>query len=437
MRNTRVKIAVAVAKEDVAGWPGINWPYEKELKRIMDVVRSMNTDIDFTLTYYTDKSEAEADYEEDLKKYDGVLVLVMTCWTGVELFYAQQAAEGIPTIVADIPFYGSGSVLMKLSPMLREKKYPVPLLATTDYREIGQVVRCFDVIHKMKEVRILVISDRDVSNRQVGFDKQWGCEFINCTAEELNRLYEKADSSEAEKVADRWIEEAVHVVEPTRDEIVKSARLHIAIRDMMAAHNCQAVTLDCLSISYANKYLNGQKMYPCLSHYEMLKNGTVAVCEADPHSTVSSLLTLYLTGRQGFVSDPVVDTSCDQITYAHCVACTKIFGCKDARTCSFNIRSHAEDLQGASVQVNFPAGEKLTTIQTFSDGTASIHSAVSLGNNTREEGCRSKLLAKANAEKLLENWSPNWHHVTVFGDYRKLFGYLYKMKGIRVIEEDK
>ena len=40
-------------------------------------------------------------------------------------------------------------------------------------------------------------------------------------------------------------------------------------------------------------------------------------------------------------------------------------------------------------------------------------------------------------EKLLEQWAPSWHHVTVYGDYRKLFGYLFKMKGIKVLEEDK
>ena len=114
-----------------------------------------------------------------------------------------------------------------------------------------------------------------------------------------------------------------------------------------------------------------------------------------------------------------------------------MYGFHDTRTCRYNIRSHAEDKRGASVQVIFPAGEKLTTIQSFPDSTASIHTSIAVGNCGLEEGCRSKLVASANAEKLLEQWSPSWHHVTVYGDYRKLFGYLFKMKGIRVVDEDK
>lgn len=41
------------------------------------------------------------------------------------------------------------------------------------------------------------------------------------------------------------------------------------------------------------------------------------------------------------------------------------------------------------------------------------------------------------AENLLYNWMPLWHRVTVFGEYRKQFMNLFKMKQINVIEEDK
>ncbi len=440
MRNTLVKVVAVVAEKGEAGWPCVDWPYEKELNRIMSVVREMNADMTFDVVSYSTPEQAKADYEADLKKYDGVLVLEMTCWKYVEQFYMEQAAEGLPTIVADVLFYGSGSTLAVASQLIRNQKLPVPLISTADYREIGQAVRCFDAIRRMKEARILVVGNKDYRVEEEGqerFEKLWGCTFINCKGAELNQYFAQASDEEAQTIAQQWMDEADNVYEPTREEIVRSAKLHIAIRNMMKAHDCNAVTLDCLNLSYENQYMDNKHMYPCLSHYEMLRKGTVAVCEADAYSTVSSLLIQFMTGRPGFVSDPAIDTSSDQITYAHCVACTKVFGIHDARTCRYNIRSHAEDRRGASVQVIFPAGEKLTTIQSFPDKTASIHSSVSVGNCSLEEGCRSKLVASANAEKLLEQWSPSWHHVTVFGDYRKVFGYLFKMKGIQILEEDK
>ena len=439
MSKTLVKITASVAERGVAGWPCIDWPYEKELNRIVDLVKCMNPDMAFEVVCYTNVEQAKADYQSDLKKYDGVLVLEMTCWQYIDQFYIEQAAGGLPTIVADVPFYGSGSTLTVASRLIRENNYPVPLLSTLDYTDIGRAVRCFDAVRRMKEVRVLVAGNRDYrveEEGQASFENTWGCKFINCDGAELNKFFAEASDEEAETIAERWIAEADDVIEPNKEEIVRSAKLHVAVRNMMQAHDCNAVTLDCLNLSYENQYIENKHMYPCLSHYEMLKNGVVAVCEADAYSTVSSLLIKFMTDRPGFVSDPVVDTSADQITYAHCVACTKVYGIHDPRTCRYNIRSHAEDRRGASVQVIFPEGEKLTTIQMFPDHTASIHSATSVGNGARAEGCRSKLVASTNAEKLLENWAPSWHHVTVYGDYRKQFNYLFKMKGIKVVNED-
>ena len=179
-------------------------------------------------------------------------------------------------------------------------------------------------------------------------------------------------------------------------------------------------------------------MYPCLSHFEMLNNDEIAVCEADINATLSAVVTKYLTGRPGYVSDPVIDTSSDQIIYSHCVACTNVYGCKNATRSKYYLRSHAEDKLGASVQVIFPTGDKLTTtLFDYPNNRVCIHSAVAVGNMSGDEGCRSKLAATTESEKLLYGWMPRWHRVTVFGDYRKLFMQLFKVKGIEVIEEDK
>ena len=102
------------------------------------------------------------------------------------------------------------------------------------------------------------------------------------------------------------------------------------------------------------------------------------------------------------------------------------------------IRSHAEDKKGASVQVIFPEGEKLTTVQqNITQGWATVHSSVSCGNVGGDNGCRSKLAATCNAEAILHKWMPLWHRVTVFGDYRREMEYLFRMKGFQIIEEDK
>lgn len=436
MKRTRVKVAVAYERPHTPNWPCIDFPVDKELQRILLPITTLNPGMDFDVAKYNTRAEAEADYENDLKLYDGVLVLNMTCWKQVDLFYIEQSRTGLPTIVADVPLCGSGSTLGHTIPAVRDGKMPVPVLSTLNYAEIAEVVRIFDVLAKMKQTTILVISNQVGEQHSAAFTQAWGCRFVHKTSSDIVTLADTVSRDEAIKIAERWMEEAVEIREPTKEDIVESAIFHIAIREMMAQTGADAVTLDCLSLPYFGSYDQHSRRYPCLSHYEMLNQGKVAVCEADLPATVTSLLLQYLTGRPGFVSDPAIDTHSDQIIYAHCVGCTKIFGCDDPRQCKFTIRSHAEDDKGASVQIHFPAGEPVTTLMVYPTNSV-IHSGMSVGNAGLQEGCRSKLVAKINAENVLNNWNGAWHRVTVFGDYRNLLLRLFKMKGLSVLEEDK
>ncbi|MGM9683201.1 MAG: hypothetical protein ACI3XQ_06355 [Eubacteriales bacterium] len=441
MKRTRVKIVAVKEEPDTPCWPCINHDADKELSRVTEPIIAMNKGMDFDIVSYSKVSQAERDYEEDVKKYDGVLVLLMTCWKEIEKFYAAQSRNGIPTIIADVPYCGSGSVLVMASPFVRDNNLPVPVLSTLDYSEIAEAVRIFDVIAKIRQTVILVISKKaNTKPNEESFEKEWGCRFVNRSAEEFMSYMERAPIQEAQALAEKWCSEAVEVREAKNEDIIESAKVHIALRDMMRDTGADAVTVDCLGLSYAGAYGENRHFYPCLSHFEMLNKGTVAVCEADICATVSSLIIYYLTGKPGFVSDPVVDTSSDQIIYAHCVGCRKVYGCDDPRTCRYSIRSHAEDKRGASVQIYFPLGDRLTTFMVYPSAMnpSVIHSSKAVGNVGLEEACRSKLAAQTDAEKILNNWSGcGWHRVTVFGDYRKQLMMLLKVKGIAVLEEDK
>ena len=435
---TKVKIAVQMKGKDIPGWPCINYDYDKELARVMAPIIARNPDIDFDIFKYTSLDMAKADYEEDKKKYDGVLVLLMTNWLKIDTFYIEQSKNGIPTIVADVPYCGSGSTLEKSSPLIRDGGFPVPLVSSLDYNDIANAVTLFSVIKKMKEAKILVVKNEVQTEVQKAASAIWGCEFINRTSVDLMGILNTISDEQAMPLAEKWANEATEIREPTNADILQSAKLYYAIKSLMKECGADAVTIDCLELSYNDIYGKNCHMYPCLTYYQMANDGEIGVCEADINSTISSMITLFLTKRPGYVSDPVIDTSSDQIIYSHCVACRKVYGKDDPRTCQYYLRSHAEDNKGASVQVIFPAGEKLTTVQISNvDGWASIHSSKSCGNVGGENGCRSKLAATCNAENILNNWMPQWHRVTVFGDFRKEMKFLFKMKGYKIIEEDK
>ncbi len=437
-KQIRIKVVVQAKKENVPGWPHINFGYERETEKIMAIVGAYNPDAEFDVFRYSSKDEAAAVYEGDCAIYDGVLVLLMTNWIRLDEFYARRSKDGLPCAVADVPFCGSGSALSGTSPMIRNEKLPVPLEASTDYNDIARLARTLVVNAKLAQTTVLVVKNDVENETESAAEKRFGIKFINKTAADLMNVFDSVDEKKAVSVAEKWTGGAVKTVEPSQADIIESAKIYLAIKKMMKETGADAVTIACLELSYNDVYGKSRHMYPCLSHFQMADDGELGVCEADIDSTVSSLLTLYLTGKHGFVSDPVVDTSSDEIIYAHCVACRKVFGVSSSKICDYYIRSHAEDQLGASVQVIFPAGEKLTTINmSNSDNWACIHSSVSVGNAGGDAGCRSKLVASCNARALLENWMPMWHRVTVFGDYRQDFINFFRLKGLDIFEEDK
>ena len=144
-----------------------------------------------------------------------------------------------------------------------------------------------------------------------------------------------------------------------------------------------------------------------------------------------------IIGRQGFISDPVIDTSRNAIIYAHCVATTRPFGPEGAAN-PYRIRSHSEDRKGAAIQSLLPTGYMTTTLEINpTSRQVIVHQAKTIGNNQSDMACRTKLEAavKGSLEKLTENWLMGWHRVTFYGDLRDCVGELSQRLKFELIEE--
>ena len=110
-------------------------------------------------------------------------------------------------------------------------------------------------------------------------------------------------------------------------------------------YGTDSVTMNCLGGFAAGKL----PAYPCLGFMQILNDGGQGVCEAMPDDTLSMLMARILTGRPGFVSDPALDTSKNQVVYAHCVGTTKVFG-PEGKANDYRIRTlHNRDPRGARV----------------------------------------------------------------------------------------
>jgi hypothetical protein len=207
-----------------------------------DIVKFAPTD--------TDKLAAK------LRQYDAVLTFNLT--TSVEPQLRAIVDAGQPTILFSQPF--SGHDWCFVSDMQKQGK-KVILLATTDYGEIAQAARILRVAPRLKQTRIAYINTQpfDAEKTKQIKDKL-GAEIVWVGPDRLNKEYDAVDEKTAQDETDRWIRQAQKVVEPTRDEILKSSRLYLAMKHIMQQENARAVTVNCLRM-FTDKALPA---YPCL-----------------------------------------------------------------------------------------------------------------------------------------------------------------------------
>ncbi len=298
---------------------------------------------------------------------------------------------------------------------------------------IGQCVERF------RQANFLVVGAGNAGQEQ---------NFLGATAryvdfDELQALYDAVPPDAAAEWADRWSQHAtplaagtyVEPSQPTPQALHNAGGVYLATLALAKKYHTDSVTMNCLGGFAAGKLPS----YPCLGFMQMLDDGGQGVCEAMPDDSVSMLMARILTGRPGFVSDPALDTSQNQVVYAHCVGTTKVFGAEGSAN-GYRIRTlHNRDPRGACAESLLPAGYMTTSFRTnVARKQMVIHQAKSLGSLDTERGCRTKLIGEVHGdiEKLFDSWNQfSWHRVTVFGDVQEPLSEFGRALGLEVIVE--
>ncbi|MCK4338101.1 MAG: hypothetical protein KAX11_09155 [Candidatus Aminicenantes bacterium] len=426
MRKTRIRVVLAHPSSKEPCWPNIGYDFEGNKKQFMKGLRKGCSDVEFLPVTAMKDEDAITILKKDAE-IDGYIVYLSGClWGRVP---EKIAGSGKPTIMVDNLFAGSGKFLTGFA---RTKRQGLKVIAvsSSDFADVIEAVRCLDTLNKLRLSTALVVGGKPDSVIEDCF----GTHMKGIDFPEISQVYKAADPVKAGKWADRWIKGAAKVIEPSRQDIIKSGAIYLAMLELMKKYKAQAITVNCLGGFYGG-YLTA---YPCLGFMQLNNDGYVGACEADQRSTITMMLMNYLTGRAGMISDPVIDTSKNRIIYAHCVAPTKVFG-PDSPSNPYHIRSHAEDRKGACPRALLPLGEMTTTLL-FDAGKKQVilHQGKTVENVDLDIACRNKLAVevKGDVYKLLDYWDLwGWHRVTFYGDLKRPVYQIAALLGFEVIEE--
>jgi hypothetical protein len=462
-------------------WPYPGYDTKSRRNEVLRVLREGYPEIEFIPLVAEHPGDAQK--LDTLKnQIDGYLIYVMTLdWKQGQVI-ADIGKQGKPMLVVDEFLGGSGTFLIRHSELCRQG-IPVAAVSSTRLNDLVKVVRAFsdlrslgvtpasftrqceklyrqtfpvagtltcsedpvtltdigDCVKRFQKSHFLIVGRKNVgqehnflgaTGRYVGFN-------------ELKEFYDQVDRDQAGEWADQWTRQAtklgtgnyIEPSQPTPEAIRNAGGVYLATIKLLEKYKTDTVTMDCLGGFAAGKL----PAYPCLAFMQILNDGGQGVCEAMPNDTLSMLMARILTGRPGFVSDPALDTSKNQIVYAHCVGTTRVFGPKGDVN-DYRIRTlHNRDPKGACTESLMPGGYMTTSFRVSREHKQLIiHQAKALGTLDSEHGCRTKLVAevRGDIEKLFYQWDRfGWHRVTVYGDVKESLKEFGKALGLKIIEE--
>ncbi len=356
------------------------------------------------------------------------------------------ANAGKPVAIYSQPFSGHDWMYV---PRLQQEGLPLILAPSRDMGEIDRLAALLRVPARMKQSKIILMGNpgcaagTDAARDFQQVRDKLGPEVIQVTPPEFIQVHQSIDDAAAEQEAEAyWFSQAKEIIEPTREEIVKSCKTYLAMKKLMLEHGAQAITVKCLG-GIPIQTLG----YPCLGFSKLLDEGVVGACEADMDSTLTMLMFQYAFGLPGFISDPLIDTAKNAVIHAHCVAPTKMRGPASERL-PFSIRSHRDDNLGASLEVfmNADIGQKLTWAKIANLSTILLTTGTIVEVcDFDDRGCRTQVVAEVdNARQLFHRWGagvlPNdmmtlLHRVVYYGDHADNVKDLAQLLGLKVLSE--
>jgi len=412
-------------------WPKDTVDVDAERRRVegeLARIQPQLPDVEWIDCGVVDNEDKFAQAKEKLQGADGILFLQLTM--GARKTINSLLELGLPLVWFSEPFCGHEWCTAAAMQQKEGKRFE--LVASSKYEDIVPALRPVRALARLKRAKVLHVSQHPADAAYVkAIKEKFGTEIVSLGPKDLEEAYNSIPDADVEADMNWWVSGAEKVVEPSREDLLKAARMALAVEKMVAQLQADVITINCLGMGL----LNSNMGYPCWGFCRLNNRGLGGVCEADLYSTMTHLIFVYMVGRPGFVSDPCFDLSNNTILHAHCVAATKMLG-PDGPSHPYIIRSHLEDNKSAVLQVKLPVGQKVTMARLIGPDVLLYSTGEAVQSPLLDRGCRTKLVVRVdNAEKILLNWTSGLHRVIFYGEHEKDVGRFCRLAGVRLFRE--
>lgn len=433
-RRSKARVARLYLGTAEGLWPKPHLNFEEEIRSYQSAFEALKdelSDVEFVVDRILTSPEQVRESREKLAGADGILIIHLSI--GITPTLTEVLAAGRPTMLFAIPYSGhewaSFGALQK-----EEAGAKLECLLTSDRRQLAAAIRPFRAIHHLREATVLNLTTEMPVEYVGAIREKFGTEIRQIGLQRVNQAYHAVSESDAKAETDRWIREAVQVVEPLREDIFKSCRLALAFERLLEEEEATVLTVDC----YGTMWDRTIKLpaYPCLGFARLNNLGLGGICESDLESALTHILFQGLAGKPGFISDPTMDESRNSIILAHCMGTPKMDG-PAGPAAPYKLRTVMERQEGVVPQVQMRLGQKVTQARLVGTDQLLYFTGEVIETPETDRGCRTKITVKldGDAQRLWKNWSHGLHRSTCYGDLTKDLERFCRFERINLVNE--
>lgn len=254
----------------------------------------------------------------------------------------------------------------------------------------------------------LIASDTDYA----AVKEKTGIELIDIPMEELLQTMEKFPENEtAARIA--FGAPLFDAPEPVRAAAPGSYRIWQALRELVALHRLNGLTLRCFDL------LTAVRNTGCYALARLNADGVTATCEGDIPALLSMTVARALTGVSGFQANPSrIDPETGEVLFAHCTVPLDM-------VTRYSLDTHFESGLGVGIRGHIQEGP-VTVFKTAGDFSRHFaEEGTLLRNQSQPDLCRTQVVLRLpSTDYFFRNPIGN-HHIILPGHHKSLIDALF------------
>jgi L-fucose isomerase-like protein len=321
-----------------------------------------------------------------------------------------------------IAFSGRHTPAMALYALGEERHQRNDLFIALDYKDIKRMLRVCEVKKLLTETRILLFgSPPSWHLRWYGFPdleairRKVGVQFVPVELRELIEVVKKADQEKSALLAEDLVKGAKEVVEPSIEQLAESAKVYLALEDMLTRKGANAMAINCLEITQSRKF-SDDIINPCMGMSLLRDRGIASGCEMDIPGLLTMIILGHLSRKPAFMGNVVhANPETNVIKLSHCILPSRMPGF-DVPPLPYSLRDY-HGARGVTAFTEVPAGIEVTLARAHRnlDRIMAFSGEVLACDDTTF--CRNTLTIQIQDVREFIRQAKGNHHAAVFGDY--------------------